>query len=103
MWLSLPQKHTFEKLISNVTDFFQNNRQTLFDKLYRNYFVTYRNYFPTYIKLLTTTSVDCLQGHDFWKETLLMSLSNVFLGAMSTTIREPFTPIILEKRQKFYG
>ena len=41
-----------------------------------------------------------LLGHDFWKETLLLSFSHVFFGALSTTFRAPFTPILFEKMQK---
>ena len=50
------------------------------------------------MKLLTTRSVNylVLQGYDFWKETFLLSFSNVRFGA----VRAPFSPIILERRQK---
>ena len=36
----------------------------------------------SYMKLLTKRSVDYFvqQSHDFWKETLLLSFSNVFFG-----------------------
>ena len=40
------------------------------------------------------------ENHDFLKETLLMSFSNVCFGDVSTTFRAPFRPIILERRQK---
>ena len=56
------------------------------------------------MKLLTTRSVDYFNqpGHDFWKEALLSSFSNVIFGALSTTSRVLSNPIILAGRD-LYG
>ena len=50
------------------------------------------------MKLLTTRSVDYLEllRHDLQKKTLLLSFSNVFSGALSTTSGGPSSSIILE-------
>ena len=38
---------------------------------------------------------------DFWNKTLVLNLFQMyFLGAVSTTFRAPFSPIVFEKRQK---
>ena len=54
------------------------------------------------MKLLRTRSVDYFeqQGHDFWRETLLLSFSNAFFGGCEHHIRAQLRPIILERRQK---
>ena len=55
----------------------------------------------SYKELLTTGSVDYLEDHYYWKDTLLLNFSNVFFGVLSTTTQVLFSPIIFERGRTF--